>query len=253
MMITTGDKAVQDIAKHASDPGYFQSPRGTKRPLFSVLKGGAWHNQRCFIIGGGPSLLGFDFNRLKGQGRIIVCNRSFLDVPFADMMIAMDLDLYRWIHSGGLSKKMNCRAEKIAILRKFNQFEGFKVWIEVGNSRKDGIYYVHNFRLPKITRNFKQGIYTGNNTGVGALMAAIVLGCDPIYLMGIDCKHQGKKSHYHAGYPQSQVEKTAKSFANHFEFVSRPIKRQGIRVVNLNSDSGLRCFPFSTIDEVLNE
>lgn len=252
-IITTGDKAVQDIARHVSDPGYFRYPKGTKKPLFSVLKGGEWRGQRCFVIGGGPSLRGFDFNRLEGKGRIIACNKAFLDVPFADMMIAMDHDFYRWIFTGELAKAKDKRAAKKEIIRKFRQFKGFKVWIELGNNRMDGVYYIHKFRLPQITRNFKQGVYGGNNTGTAALMTAVVMGCNPIYLLGIDCKHQGRRTHYHSGYHQIQAEKTAHAFANHFKFVAKPLKRQGIRVINLNPRSGLRCFPFSTIDEVLND
>ena len=247
-MITTGDKAVQEILRRGMDPGFFRYPNGTKKPLFSILKGGEWNGQRCFVIGGGPSLIGFDFNRLKGQGRIIVCNKAFLDVPFADMMICMDVDLYRWIHSGALGRKPDHKKD---ILRKFNQFEGLKVWIEVGNNRMDGVYYIHSFRLPQITRRFTNGVYSGNNTGVGALMAAVTLGANPIYLLGIDGKHKGKKSHYHSGYPRPQMPKTAKSFVGHFGFVSGPLKKAGIRVVNLNPDSAVRCFPFSTIERVL--
>jgi len=230
------------------DPGYFSHPQGTKKPLFSVLKGGEWHGQRCFIIGGGPSLRGFDFERLKGQGRIIVCNKAFLNIPFSDMMIAMDADLYRWIHSGALTNKP---ADKKEILTKFKKFQGFKVWIEVGNNRMDGVHYVHNFRLPQITRRFTQGIYTGNNTGTGALMAAVTLGCNPIYLLGMDGRHEGKRSHYHGGYPgRPQMAKTAASFVPTFDRVAMPIKKAGIKVINLNPRSAVRCFQFSTINEV---
>lgn len=231
------------------DPGFFRYPQGSKKPLFSVLKGGEWRGQRCFVIGGGPSLRGFDFNRLKGHGRIIACNRSFLDVLFADMMIAMDVDLFRWVHSGALAKGAVTKKE---IQVKFRKFQGFKVLIELGNNRMDGIYYIHSYRLPQVTRRFKQGIYTGNNTGVGALMAAITLGCNPIYLLGIDGKHEGKRSHYHGGYPRPQMAVSMKSFVNHFGFVAKPIKRAGIRVINLNPRSAVKCFPFSTIDKVLN-
>lgn len=248
-MITTGDKAVQDITRRSLDPGFFKYPKGSKRPLFSVLKGGEWRGQRCFVIGGGPSLRGFDFDQLENKGRIIACNKAFLNVPFADMMIAMDVDLYRWIHSGALAKNPDTKAQ---IQVRFRKFAGFKVWIELGNNRMDGIHYVHNFRLPQVTRRFTQGIYTGNNTGVGALMAAVVLGCNPIYLLGIDGKHEGKRSHYHSGYPRKQMPKTAASFIHHFEFVAKPIRKAGIRVINLNPRSAVRCFKFSTINEVFN-
>jgi len=248
-MITTGDKAVQRILGRKMDPGYFRHPKGTKKPLFSVLKGGEWRDQRCFVVGGGPSLRGFDFWRLKGQGRIIVCNKAFLNVPFADMMIAMDADLYRWINSGALTNKP---ADKKDIQTKFRKFQGLKVWIEVGNNRMDNVHYVHSFRLPQVTRRFTQGIYTGNNTGTGALMAAVTLGCNPIYLLGIDGRHEGKRSHYHSGYPgRPQMAKTAASFVPTFNRVAKPIKKAGVKVISLNPRSAVRCFPFSTIDEVL--
>jgi len=247
-MITTGDKAVQDILRQPIDPGFFSHPKGSKKPLFSVLKGSEWRGQRCFVIGGGPSLRGFDFNRLENQGRIIVCNKAFLDVPFADMMIAMDSDLLRWINLGALGKTPQQKKE---IKRRFLQFKGLKVWIQLGNNRMDGVHYVHSFRLPQITRRFTQGIYTGNNTGLGALMAAVTLGCNPVYLLGIDGKHEGKRSHYHSGYPRPQLPQTMKSFVNHFGFVAKPIKKAGVRVINLNPRSAVKCFPFSTIDVVL--
>lgn len=247
-MITTGDKAVQDLLRRSLDPGFFKYPKGTKKPLFSKLKGGEWRGQRCFVIGGGPSLRGFDFDRLKGKGRIIVCNKDFLNVPFADMMIAMDQDLYRWIHSGALTKKP---ANKREIQIKFRNFSGVKVWIEIGNHRLDGVHYVHAFRLPKVTKRFTEGIYSGNNTGTGALMAACTLGCNPIYLLGIDGKHEGKRSHHHGGYPsRPQMAKTAASFVPTFGRVAKPIRKAGIRVINLNPQSAVRCFKFSTLDEV---
>ena len=248
-MITTGDKAVQDLLRRSLDPGFFKYPKGTKKPLYSIFKGGEWHGQRCFVIGGGPSLRGFDFNRLKGQGRIIACNKAFLDVPFADVMIAMDQDIYRWIHSGVLTKNP---ADKHEILKKFRNFSGVKVWIETGNHRLDGVHYVHTYRLPRVTKRFTEGIYTGNNTGLGALMAAITFGCNPIYLLGIDGKHEGKRTHYHGGYPgRIQVPITAKKFVHHFEYAAKSIKQSGARVINLNPRSAVRCFKFSTIDEVL--
>lgn len=249
-MITTGDKAVQDILRQPMDPGFFRHPKGSKKPLFSILKGGEWRGQRCFVIGGGPSLRGFDFTRLENQGRIIVCNKSFLDVPFADMMIAMDTDLLRWINSGALGKNP---VQKKDIQRRFAQFKGLKVWIELGNNRMDGVHYVHSFRKPQVNRRFNQGIYTGNNTGVGALMAACTLGCNPIYLLGIDGKHEGKRSHYHSGYPRPQLPQTMKSFINNFGYAAKGIKKAGIRVINLNPRSAVKCFPFSTIDKVLKK
>ena len=49
--------------------------------LKDSLPTGSWKGQRCFIIGGGPSLKGFDFKQLKGE-KIIAINKAFVDAPF---------------------------------------------------------------------------------------------------------------------------------------------------------------------------
>ena len=38
-----------------------------QQSLQRLLEDGAWAGRRCFIVGGGPSLKGFDFRRLKGE------------------------------------------------------------------------------------------------------------------------------------------------------------------------------------------
>jgi hypothetical protein len=51
-----------------------------------------WEKQCCFIIGGGPSVLGQDLEMLRGQ-RVIVINSSVYAAPWADMLYFGD---WRW-------------------------------------------------------------------------------------------------------------------------------------------------------------
>jgi hypothetical protein len=46
-------------------------------------------------------------------------------------------------------------------------------------------------------------------------------------------------------------ESVFKSFTRDFERMNRFLIRTRFKVVNLNPQSGLQCFPFSTVDEVL--
>ena len=46
-------------------------------------------------------------------------------------------------------------------------------------------------------------------------------------------------------------ESVFKSFTRDFERMNRFLRRTQFKVINLNPQSALRCFPFSTIDEVL--
>ena len=62
---------------------------------WEILPDGSWSGRRCFIVGGGPSLKGFDFERLRGE-RVIAINKAFYDVPFADIVFAMDSPFLIW-------------------------------------------------------------------------------------------------------------------------------------------------------------
>jgi hypothetical protein len=54
----------------------------------SVLPSNCWAEDTCFIIGGGPSLEGFDWSRLEGY-KVLGINKSFLHYP-TPVNIALD-------------------------------------------------------------------------------------------------------------------------------------------------------------------
>ena len=174
---------------------------------------------------------------------ILAINKAFLSVPFADMLFAMDTDFYSWLVDG----KLGAAAQSA-----FAKFEGLKVWVDNSNFhfKHKEILFVKRSRIPELTKNLEKGIFVGNNSGVGALMLAAALGCNPIYLLGYDMNHRGKQSHFHSGYPRIQREGTVKSFIKHFGKVSGQLKANGFKVVNLNKRSGLRAFPFGDIDDI---
>lgn len=225
--------------------GWNETPKGPKQHIGKVLLFREWKDQPCFVVGGGPSLRGFDFERLNGKGRIIAVNKSFLAVPFADIMFAMDTDFYAWLVDGDLGT-----GPKAA----FQEFKGIKIWLDNHNynfKHKD-IFFVHRSRIPEMARSWEKGIFTGNNSGVGALMLAVALGCNPIYLLGYDASHSGGRSHFHSGYKdRPQRPAVARAFAKHFEKVAKQIKFNGFKVINMNSRSNIRCFPFGKIEDVL--
>ena len=79
-MITTRDSRVQRIIDAKQQERQWRRNwaelkwgRGidfvpTDRRLFpNTLEDDTWKGRRCFIIGGGPSLRGFDFSSLKGE------------------------------------------------------------------------------------------------------------------------------------------------------------------------------------------
>ena len=68
---------------------------------FPRVHDGDWSGERCFIVGGGPSLRGFDWGRLRGE-RVIAVNRAFEQLPFADISVSLDERWHGWTTRGDL-------------------------------------------------------------------------------------------------------------------------------------------------------
>jgi hypothetical protein len=212
--------------------------------LSERLPDGAWAGRRCFIVGGGPSLKGFDFNRLRGE-RVIAINKAFYDVPFADILFAMDRPLLDLIRDGKLGEEYQ---------QAFESFYGLKLWLDLsGYSYPAGVYSIPSAGETGWTKSLSEGLFHGQNSGYGALNLALVLGANPIYLLGYDCSRgpAGEKN-YHGGYPGSGKPNAVDIFLKAFKAGAAML--DGItqsRIVNLNPHSALRCFRFDDIDKVL--
>lgn len=210
-------------------------------PLHAALADGAWAGEPCFIIGGGPSLTGFDFERLRGKGRVIAINRAYEFCNFADVLFYMDNRFYQLSHKD---------PGRLAL---WHSFAGAKVFLNIMGRKYDDTYSVRTIGRIGLSNSIKTGIYHGNNSGVGAINLAYALRADPIYLLGFDCKFRGKQSHFHGGYGVSQHEGTTRSFVRDFERLNRFLVRTRARVFNLSPDSALKIFPFKSVDEVLHD
>jgi hypothetical protein len=244
MLLTTNSRTVKEIHEDrarllAENQEAARRVVDPYNPAHAVLADGAWRGETCFILGGGPSLIGFDFERLRGRGRVIAINRAFEYAPFADILFFMDLKFYKMCH------------EDPARLAKWEAFKGYKIFLNLMGRKVEDCYSVRSLGRHGISGSLKAGIYHGNNSGTGALGLALCMGARPIYLLGYDMRHEGGRSHFHDGYGAPQPERVAQSFIRDFERAFKPLKGRG-GIINLNPRSGLRMFPFSTIDEVLN-
>jgi len=221
----------------------WETPRGHKRALADVIADGAWNGERCFIIGGGASLRGFDFERLRGQGRVIAVNRAFEFAPFADAMVSMDNRFYNWI----------MRDQMPGIRERYANFRGLKIWLDLLNYQYGPeVHYVKGLARFGVSRSLRPGIYHSNNSGFCGLQIALALGANPIYLLGFDMM-TGNASHFHVGYPIQSPPSVSARFRTGFESIAGKLEEIGIDVINLNPSSGLRCFKFATLDAVLKK
>ena len=196
---------------------------------------GAWQGRRCFIIGDGPSLANFDFSQLKGE-LVIGINRAF-ELIDPDIIFSMDSRLYDWIKSGALGS---------GVLGEYEASAARKIWVDThGYQFGPEVLTVPHLKGVGIGRSITGGIYTGSHSGLGALNLAVALGVTQIYLLGFDLISQNKfQTHWHDGYPTIQRDTVYDTFRQEFEKLAPALKVMKIRVINLNPDSGLRCFEF---------
>jgi len=210
----------------------------------TLVANGAWQGRRGFIIGGGPSLAGFDFSQLRGE-LVIGINRAFEKIDPA-VIFSMDSRLYTWIKNGMLGPEAFEKYEKSAAR---------KIWVDT-HSFKFGpeVLTVPRLEGVGIGRSLSGGLYTGSNSGLAALNLAVVLGANPIYLLGFDLISRDQfQQWWHDGYPTVQRDKVYQTFREEFEEVAPALKKLGVSVINLNPESGLTCFDFGTMPEPVED
>lgn len=230
----------------------FHSPVTTNRHIEEVLPEGSWHGHPAFLIGGGPSLKDFDFGRLRGR-RTIGVNIAFTAFD-PTVIFSMDTRCLNWILNGTYD-----RGSYPGLGNKFTRSSAYKVWLLTYTaSLREDIFIVpvhkdYQSGLSSFTFHFRDGLGHGNNSGYAALNLAVILGANPIYLLGYDCNRRPEASHWHSGHPVPQNPKHLDTFIPRFEAAAAAIKKAGVRVVNLNPASALRCFEFGSLEEALND
>lgn len=219
--------------------------------ISTILPSGIWRGKRCFIICGGPSLVGFDFSLIQNEKTIGV-NKSFVQYN-TTVLYAMDQRMYDSVTYPNRKDTKN-----VQLHNQWIGYSGIKVFMrDKGSGHFDPtVYVVDSISEQTISLDISKGIYTGNNSGFGAMMLAIALGSTQIFLLGCDMKidKEKKKTHWHDGYNHQQLktwDNILPKFIEEFTHSAGSILKQGISVVNLNRFSSLNCFPKADIRDVL--
>ena len=245
------------VMLHNSNHSY-----ATNNKIVQVLNKDSWSGKRCFIVGSGPSLAGFDFSLLQNELTMGI-NKAFLIDKFT-INYSMDSNFYRGMLDGLYDKQEGCR-----VFQKWLSYPGLKIFLTPLELNKYGneVYLIKRTHKPGINRkDLDEGIWGGDNSAVGAINLAIALGANPIYLLGYDM-HCGKKTHYHNGYvdqvaavdgkptvaPRDPVifNKQLQEYKAEVEENSKLWKEHNIAIFNLGPDSALTCFPFADLNRVL--
>lgn len=195
-----------------------------------------WSGETAFLLGGGPSLRGFDPEVIRGCGRIIAINNSYELCPWADVLYYCDSSWWK--------------RHRIAALRIFTG----KYRISIGTSEDDTLRI-----QPSRTSGLSQrpgSLCHGGNSGYQAIGLAYLFGASRIVLLGYDMRVVGERSHWHDGHPggtlASQQNALQEMFLPHFASLVEPLQRAGVEVINATPGSALTCWPHRPLGEILN-
>ncbi len=174
-----------------------------------------------YIVGGGPSLKGFNFNCLNGR-RVMAINASLEDVPNPEFFLTADTWYCGVAVRADFWKK---KCYKIMVIRrdhrKYHRAEPFLSFYDeiVIPNRFDG--YI-GFEKPAFA--------TGGNSGFCGMQYAVLLGMTKIHLLGFDFSTEGG-DHYHNRYVVGR--RRLGEFARNFVLAVKMIeKKTNIEIIS---------------------
>lgn len=197
----------------------------------------------CYIIGGGPSLEGFNFDLLKGKDTIAV-NMSLKYCPFATYFITADSGI---IQKAVKEKFWNVCPGTVKVVvmgpdhKRYNRIKGCL-------KEYDVIMRPHRFdgQIGFTSDKFA----TGKNTGFCALQWAVLLGYKRIYLLGIDLVAKDGKRHYYGG-QGTNPDRCLNTFFKWFVMGTQILKQKGIEVISMSPNSRLNDYiPYVSLEEL---
>ena len=194
-----------------------------------------WKDQDVYIVGGGPSLTGFDFNRLVGKN-VIAVNKAYTQVIMPYVLYWTDSRFYNWYKS----EIDYLKCTKITTSLSIKDISPDVIILKNKGSKEMDINAAAH------------EICAGNNSGYGAIHLAIKMGAKRIYLLGYDLQPAEKKTHWHSGYPSNTTHKDSvyKSMLDYFT-KNAHIINAAAEVYNVNNKSAITCFKFCSLDDAL--
>ncbi len=180
-----------------------------------------------FIIGGGPSARGLDFDTLKGKGFILAVNDSFLHAPY-DAVVSMD---GRWMFNRHKQLR-DAESRLFASEKHFRKWCGAG-WLWPGVS-------LHPVEPMKSGMSPYPEVLYAKHSGAMALNIAYLSQPKQVYLFGFDHTGDTKGEHWYANYPWRPVKKSFESMKPWIEdhaHAAKQFERAGIEVFNVSNIS----------------
>lgn len=189
-----------------------------------------WPGETCFIVCGGPSLIGFDFARLRGR-RVIAINSSYEKVPFADVLVFGDGRWWNW-------RRDDAR-----------NFGGLIV--HCGEQRDQRLSVMKPVKPPGLARP-RDSLCFLNTTLTAAINLAVHFGVKRIVLLGADMqKDAAGRSHHHAPHPVASREGCWNRHMADLATLVEPLAKAGIEVVNVSPSSLIDFWPKRDVGDLM--
>lgn len=195
-----------------------------------------WPGRTVFIVAGGPSLRGFDFERLRGR-HVLVINAFAHDVPWADCLFFTDNGWFEQnrtlVETWAGTVLTVSRAAKRALPDKIVRLQAAHV---AGILSAD----------PGV-------VCAGRSSGHTAVNIAALAGAARAVLLGYDMRPVDGRAHGHDRYAGKPVDLNlyASTFVPAFAGFNAAALRLGLTVVNATPGSALTEFPATTLDDEL--
>lgn len=183
-----------------------------------------WVNSTVVIVGGGPSLRGFDFAGIE-KHRSIAVNTAFQLVPKADVLFYADTRWWRW---HGAEVKKTFKGSRIVTTSSASQAYLDPAVVRMGRDYR----YQDNDEPLSLT----PGYLSGSDSGYMSINLAVQMGASRIILLGYDMGFDGNISHWHDDHPiQSKLTDYVDRFAPTYPKLVESLHKRGIEI--------LRCTP----------
>jgi len=201
-----------------------------------------WDDRPVAIVGGGPSMLGFDFEKLRGA-HVLAVKGTIFDIPWADAGFGLDMPRYNeWRDKlAGVQTRVYWAVPE-------DQLE------KTGPPPSKNITFLRRLDGENLSDDPSE-VYGGGTSGFGAMQICIHKRAKVIGLFGFDYDGAYDALHGFRHNEQHYTKRRAQNFANweawarHFEVYVPYLSAHNIHIFNACPSSAITCFQKVTLED----
>lgn len=181
--------------------------------------------RETFLVAGGPSLKGFDFDKLRGRS-VIAINDALLQLPWATAMFS---------------------ADKVWVSKRHEQIKAFTgekyiAVTEVPSNHIAGVHYLDKIRATGLSLS-PDAVHVSGSSGYGALNLAFILGAKKITLLGFDYKESSQHWYNPNHWNKTKNNISFPLWTAAFDSTVEVLQQHSVIVLNASVDSAVTAFP----------